>query len=41
MHLIIGIRPEEMKGVYIQQPRFLLVAKNMAENLELTPMMTL
>ena len=39
-HLIFGLRPEVMRGVYIQQPESLLAAKNMAEKLELTHLMT-
>ena len=36
VHFIFGLRPEIMRGVYIQQPDSLLAAKNMAECLELT-----
>ena len=36
VHFIFGLRPEIMRGVYIQQPESLLAAKNMAEKLELT-----
>ena len=39
-HFIFGLRPEVMRGVYIQQPESLLAAKNMAEKLELTHLMT-
>ena len=39
-HFIFGLRPEVMRGVYIQQPESLLAAKNMAEKLELTHVMT-
>ena len=35
-HFIFGLRPEIMRGVYIQQPESLPVAKNMAENFEVT-----
>ena len=35
VHFIFGLRPEIMRGVYIQQPESLLAAKNMAEKLEL------
>ena len=38
-HFIFGLRPEVMRGVYIQQPESLLAAKNMAEKLELTHVM--
>ena len=31
IHFIFGLRPEIMRGVYIQQPESLLEAKNMAE----------
>ena len=40
MHFIFGLRPEIMRGVYVQQPASLLAAKNMAEKLELTHLMT-
>ena len=40
IHFIFGLRPEIMRGVYIQQPESLLAAKNMAEKLELTRLMT-
>ena len=30
-HFIFGLRPEVMRGVYIQQPESLLEGKNMAE----------
>ena len=36
IHFIFGLRPEIMRGVYIQQPASILAAKNMAEKLELT-----
>ena len=39
-HFIFGLRPKVMRGVYIQHPESLLVAKNMAEKLELTHLMT-
>ena len=39
-HFIFGLRPEVMRGIYIQQPESLLAAKNMAEKLELTHLMT-
>ena len=39
-HFIFGLRPEVMRGVYIQQLESLLAAKNMAEKLELTHVMT-
>ena len=39
-HFIFGLRPEVMRGVYIQQPESLLAAKNMAKKLELTHLMT-
>ena len=39
-HFIFGLRPEVMRGVYIPQPESLLAAKNMAEKLELTHLMT-
>ena len=39
-HFIFGLRPEIMRGVYIQQPDALPVAKNMAEKLELTHLAT-
>ena len=39
-HFIFGLRPEVMRGVCIQQPESLLAAKNMAEKLELTHVMT-
>ena len=39
-HFIFGLRPEIMRGVYIQQPESLPVAKNMAEKLELTHLAT-
>ena len=39
-HFIFGLRPEVMRGVYIQQPESLLAAKNMAKKLELTHIMT-
>ena len=39
-HFIFGLRPEVMRGVYIQQPESLLAAKNMAEKLELTHLVT-
>ena len=40
VHFIFGLRPEIMRGVYIQQPDSLLVVKNMAERLELTHHLT-
>ena len=40
VHFIFGLRPEIMRGVYVQQPASLPVAKNMAEKLELTHLMT-
>ena len=40
VHFIFGLRPEIMRGVYIQQPESLLAAKNMAEKLELTHQLT-
>ena len=40
VHFIFGLRPEIMRGVYIQQPDSLLAAKNMAERLELTHHLT-
>ena len=40
VHFIFGLRPEIMRGVYIQQPDTLLAAKNMAERLELTHHLT-
>ena len=40
VHFIFGLRPEIMRGVYIQQPETLLAAKNMAEKLELTHHLT-
>ena len=40
VHFIFGFRPEIMRLVYIQQPASLLVAKNMAEKLELTHLAT-
>ena len=40
VHFIFGLRPEIMRGVYIQQPESLLAAKNMAEKLELTHHLT-
>ena len=40
VHFIFGLRPEIMRGVYVQQPASLLAAKNMAEKLELTHLMT-
>ena len=40
IHFIFGLRPEIMRGVYIQQPASLLAAKNMAEKLELTCQLT-
>ena len=39
-HFIFGLRPEVLRGVYIQQPKSLLAAKNMAKKLELTHLMT-
>ena len=39
-HFIFGLRPEIMRGVYIQQPETLPAAKNMAEKLELTHLAT-
>ena len=39
-HFIFGLRPEIMRGVYIQQPESLLAAKNIAEKLELTHLST-
>ena len=39
-HFIFGLRPEVLRGVYIQQPESLLAAKNMAEKLELAHLMT-
>ena len=39
-HFIFGLRPEIMRGVYIQQPESLPVAKNIAEKLELTHLAT-
>ena len=39
-HFIFGLRPEIMRGVYIQQPESLSAAKNMAEKLELTHLAT-
>ena len=39
-HFIFGLLPEVMRGVYIQQPESLLAAKNMAEKLELTHLIT-
>ena len=40
VHFISGLRPEIMRGVYIQQPDSLLAAKNMAERVELTHHLT-
>ena len=40
VHFIFGLRPEIMRGVYVQQPASLLAAKNMVEKLELTHLMT-
>ena len=40
VHFVFGLRPEIMRGVYIQQPESLLAAKNMAEKLELTHHLT-
>ena len=40
VHFIFGLRPETMRGVYVQHPASLLAAKNMAEKLELTHLMT-
>ena len=40
VHFIFGLRPEIMRGVYIQQPESLLAAKNIAEKLELTHHLT-
>ena len=40
VHFIFGLRPEIMRGVYVQQPESLLAAKNMAEKLELTHLAT-
>ena len=40
VHFIFGLRPEIMRRVYVQQPASLLPAKNMAEKLELTHLMT-
>ena len=39
-HFIFGLRPEVLRGVYIQQPESLFAAKNMAEKLELAHLMT-
>ena len=39
-HFIFGLRPEVLRGVYIQQPESLLAAENMAEKLELAHLMT-
>ena len=39
-HFIFGLRPEIMRGVYIQQPETLPAVKNMAEKLELTHLAT-
>ena len=39
-HFIFGLRPEIMRGVYIQQPETLPAAKNMAEKLEFTHLAT-
>ena len=36
VHFIFGLRPEIMRGVYLQQPASILAAKEMAEKLELT-----
>ena len=36
VHFIFGLRPEIMRGVYLQQPTSILAAKEMAEKLELT-----
>ena len=36
VHFIFGLRPKIMRGVYLQQPASILVAKEMAERLELT-----
>ena len=36
IHFIFGLRPEIMRGVYLQQPASILAAKEMAEKLELT-----
>ena len=33
VHFIFGLRPEIMRGVYVQQPATILAAKNMAEQL--------
>ena len=41
VHFIFGLRPEIMRGVYIQQPESLLAAKSMAEKLELTHHLTI
>ena len=40
VHFIFGLRPEIMRGLYIQQPETLPAAKNMAEKLELTHLAT-
>ena len=39
-HFIFGLRPEIMRGVYIQQLESLPAAKNMAKKLELTHLAT-
>ena len=36
VHFIFGLRPEIMRGVYLQQPESLLATKEMAEKLKLT-----
>ena len=36
VHFIFGLRPEILRGVYLQQPTSILAAKEMAEKLELT-----
>ena len=40
VHFIFGLRPEIMRLVYVAQPATILVAKTMAERLELTHMAT-
>lgn len=39
MHLILGLCPKVIKGIYIQHPESFLTAKNLAKNLKLTHMM--
>ena len=39
-HFIFGLRPEVLRGVYIQQPESLLAAKNMVKKMELAHLMT-